>query len=323
MGDVFPQPWCGEKGKFFALLRAASLPLPIYGGLRSAKCQEWAPTLPGIPHPIPTFPQFFPFYPQIGGLYSLTLLPLDRLESRPTFIHYPSSPLSSVLCPDSFIRSPFVDGLPPQTEKPVLLSSALLDQPSARRLSPSVPRCPRSAPIRLFVPHLLTVSPQTEKPVLLSSALLGQPSARRLSPRRPCSARIRLFVPHSLTVSPRTEKPALLSSALLGQPFACRLSPRRPCSAPIRLFVPHSLTVSPQTEKPVLLSSALLDQPSARRLSPASPRGPRSAVCCPSFTPQSAARGSLFIVLSAVCRPRSAVYLIGSVSFLQEIRERK
>ncbi len=106
MGDVFPQSWCGEKGKFFALLRAASLSLPIYGGARSAKCQEWASAMPGIPQPIPTFPQFFPFYPQIGGLYSLTLLPLDRLESRPTFIHYPSSPLSSVLCPDSFIRSP-------------------------------------------------------------------------------------------------------------------------------------------------------------------------------------------------------------------------
>jgi hypothetical protein len=111
--------------------------------------------MPGIPHPIPTFPQFFPFYPQIGGLYSLTLLPLDRLESRPTFIHYPSSPLSSVLCSDSFIRSPFVDGFPPQTGKPALLSSALLSQPSARRLSP---RRPQSAPIRLFVPHSLTVS---------------------------------------------------------------------------------------------------------------------------------------------------------------------
>jgi hypothetical protein len=155
MGDVFPQSWCGEKGKFFALLRAASLPLPIYGGARSAKCQEWASAMPGIPHPIPTFPQFFPFYPQIGGLYSLTLLPLDRLESRPTFIHYPSSPPPSVLCPDSFIRSPFVDGLPPQTGKPALLSSALLGQPSARRLSP---RRPQSAPIRLFVPHSLTVS---------------------------------------------------------------------------------------------------------------------------------------------------------------------
>jgi hypothetical protein len=169
MGDVFPQSWCGEKGKFFALLRAASLPLPIYGGARSAKCQEWASAMPGIPHPIPTFPQFFPFYPQIGGLYSLTLLPLDRLENRPTFIHYPLSPPPSVLCPDSFIRSPFVDGLPPQTGKPALLSFALLGQPSARRLSPSVPRCPRStihrppcrpcsAPIRLFVPHSLTVS---------------------------------------------------------------------------------------------------------------------------------------------------------------------
>jgi len=93
------------------------------------------------------------------------------------------------------------------------------------------------------------------------------------------------------------------------------------CALPgfVCLFVPHSLTVSPRTEKPALLSSALLDQPFACRLSPASPRGPRSAVCCPSFTPQSAARSSLFIVLSAVCRPRSAVYLIGIVSFLQEI----
>jgi hypothetical protein len=113
MGDVFPQPWCGEKGKFFALLPAACLTLPIYGGARSAKCQEWASATPGIPHPIPIFPQFFPFYPQIGGLYSLTLLPLDRLESRPTFIHYPLSPPPSVLCPDSFIRSLFIDGLPP------------------------------------------------------------------------------------------------------------------------------------------------------------------------------------------------------------------
>jgi hypothetical protein len=156
MGDVFPQSWCGEKGKFFALLRAASLPLPIYGGARSAKCQEWASAMPGIPHPIPTFPQFFPFYPQIGGLYSLTLLPLDRLENRPTFIHYPLSPPPSVLCPDSFIRSPFVDGLPPQTGKPALLSFALLGQPSARRLSS---RRPCSVPIRLFVPHSLTVSP--------------------------------------------------------------------------------------------------------------------------------------------------------------------
>jgi len=154
MGDVFPQPWCREKGKFFALLRAASLPLPIYGGLRSAKCQEWAPTLPGIPHPIPTFPQFFPFYPQIGGLYLLTLLPLDRLESRPTFIHYPSSPPSSVLCSDSFIRSPFVDGLPPDWKAcPAVVCSS-----QSAVCSPSVALRPCSAPIRLFVSHSLTVS---------------------------------------------------------------------------------------------------------------------------------------------------------------------
>jgi hypothetical protein len=176
MGDVFPQPWCGEKGKFFALLPAASLKLPIYGGARSAKCQEWASAMPGIPHPIPIFPQFFPFYPQIGGLYSLTLLPFDRLESRPTFIHYPSSPLSSVLCPDSFIRSPFVDGLPPQTGKPALLSSALLGQPSARRLSP---RRPQSVPIRLFVPRFVDGLPPDEPE---SPSYGGLPSAlRRLS----------------------------------------------------------------------------------------------------------------------------------------------
>jgi hypothetical protein len=214
--------------------------------------------MPGIPHPIPTFPQFFPFYPQIGGLYSLTLLPLDRLESRPTFIHYPSSPLSSVLCSDSFIRSPFVDDLPPDWKACPAVVRSSRSAVCSPSVAPPSAVCPDSFIRSPFVDGL---PPQTEKPVLLSSALLDQPSARRLSPRRPCSAPIRLFVPHSLTVSPQTEKPALLSSALLSQPSARRLSPSvprcprstihrppcRPCSAPIRLFVPHSLTVCPLT----------------------------------------------------------------------------
>jgi hypothetical protein len=167
-GGCFSTTLVWRKREIFALLRAASLPLPIYGGARSAKCQEWASAMPGIPHPIPIFPQFFPFYPQIGGLYSLTLLPLDRLESRPTFIHYPLSPPPSVLCPDSFIRSPFVDGLPPDRKA----CPAVLRYPRSAVGSPPValrPRCPRSA---------------VHRPLC-----------------RPCSARIRLFVPHSLTVS--------------------------------------------------------------------------------------------------------------------------
>jgi hypothetical protein len=220
-GGCFSTTLVWRKREIFALLRAASLTLPIYGGARSAKCQEWAPAMPGIPHPIPTFPQFFPFYPQIGRLYSLTLLPLDRLESRPTFIHYPSSPPPSVLCPDSFIRSPFVDGLPSQTGKPVLLSSALLDQPSARRLSP---RRPCSAPIRLFVPHSLTVCPLTGR------------KARPTAVCRPRSPFVYSF-PDSLTVCSLTGRKARPTAV-------CCL----PSAVSIRLFVPRFVDGLPPDE---------------------------------------------------------------------------
>jgi hypothetical protein len=102
--------------------------------------------------------------------HSLTVCPPPRNLESPSsaigclpsiVVHRPrSAPPSAVCRPHSFIRSPFVDGLPspPKSRKPTAL------------------RRPRSAiHIRLFVPHSLTVCPPPA-----SKAHPPPPAVRRL-----------------------------------------------------------------------------------------------------------------------------------------------
>jgi hypothetical protein len=97
--------------------------------------------------------------------------PSARIESPPSTVRRPPStvfpvlrrPRSAICRPHSFIRFPFVDGLPssPKPRKPIL-------------------RRPQSAVhIRLFVPHSLTVCPPPRSLESLSSAVRCLPSIHR------------------------------------------------------------------------------------------------------------------------------------------------
>jgi hypothetical protein len=131
----------------------------------------------------------------------------------------PRSILPSVV-PHSFIRSPFVDGLPLPTASKTHVQSSPVHRPF-RGLS-----CHPRSLIRLFVPHSLTVRPPSISRSILPSV-----------------------VPHSFIRSPfvdglplPTASKTHVQSSPVHRPF--RGLSCRPQSL-IRLFVLHSLTVPP------------------------------------------------------------------------------
>jgi hypothetical protein len=112
-------------------------------------------------------------------------LPVPSAVHRPSTVHRhrprsspPSAVRSAVRHPHSFIRSPFVDGLPSpqQPRKPILRHrlSAVHRRPSST-LCPAVRGLRSAIHIRLFVPHSLTVCPPPA-----SKAHPPPPAVRRL-----------------------------------------------------------------------------------------------------------------------------------------------
>jgi hypothetical protein len=160
--------------------------------------------------------------------HSLTVCsPLAGWKACPTAAcRPPSIPRSAVCGPHSFIRSLFVDGMPPPTGWKAC--------PTAVCPPPFIPRSavcrPRSAFVYSFPDSLTICLPRQA----------GKPALRRPAVCRPRSAFVYSF-PDSLTIClPRQAgKPALRRPAVLRPPRGL------PSAVCIRLFVPHSLTVFP------------------------------------------------------------------------------
>jgi hypothetical protein len=216
-------------------------------------------------------------------------LPVPSAVHRPSTVrrHRPrSAPPSAVRRPHSFIRSPFVDGLP---------SPNSIESPSSAACRPPSIRRPQSAVHRL---HSFIRSPFAD----------GLPSARLESRPPPSAVRglsstvhIRLFVPHSLTVCPPPNSIESPSSAACRPPFLRHL----PSAVHIRLFVPHSLTVCPPPNSIKSPSSALHHPSSTVHVLP---RPPPSAVYYPSPSPSSASSGRVPAASQARQYPRLKVW---------------
>jgi len=138
----------------------------------------------------------------------LSLRPIcssDRLKACATAlsstVYCPSSiPRSAVRRLHSFIRSPFVDGLPSARLESPCYGSIVHGLLSS--VHPAVCRPRFAVSIRLFVPHSLTVFPPPGWKAS-PSTVHGLLSIVHPAVCRPRSAvSIRLFVPHSLTVFP-------------------------------------------------------------------------------------------------------------------------
>jgi len=148
----------------------------------------------------------------------------------PSAVHRPSSAAcrppsirrlwSALHRPHSFIRSPFVDGLPPPASKAHPPPSAICRPPSTFVYSfPIRWRSALPSPVRR--PHSFIRSPFVD----------GLP--RHL----PSAVHIRLFVPHSLTVCPAVRGPPSAVHIRLFVPIRWRSAPP---SAVRRPFIPAS-----------------------------------------------------------------------------------